>query len=99
VYKTITNLQVTCFSFSIKPLLDLFIIKSHSKNFHLHVEFMYFNISFYYVYCKGMRSHTHMQVQVLSVWLMKMNRSDDGLIKNPKLVTRSYEIVLCMTVV
>lgn len=99
VCNTNTNLQVTCFTFSIKPSLDLFIIKSCSKNLHLRVEFMYFNICFYDVYCKGMRSKTHMQVQVLFVWLMKRNKSDDGLIENPKLVTRRFEIVLCMTVV
>ena len=46
-----------------------------------------------------MRSQTHMKVQALFVWFMNMNRSDDGLIKNPKIVTGRFEIVLCMTVV
>jgi hypothetical protein len=52
---------------------------------------MYFIIIFYYVYCKGMKSQSQMQLQILFVWFMKMNRSGDGLIENPKLVTRRFE--------
>jgi len=50
-----------------------------------------------YIAKEGMRSQTHMQVQVSFVWVMKLNRSDNDLNKNPKLVTRRLEIVLCMT--
>lgn len=80
VYNTITILQVTCFSFGLSHHQTY----SLSKNLHLHAKFMYFKICFYDIYCKGMRSQTHMQVHVLFVWLMKMNRSDDGIIENPK---------------
>jgi hypothetical protein len=51
---------------------------------------MYFNTSFYDVYCKGVRSQSHMNVLSYFVWLLILNISDDGLIEKPKIVTRTY---------
>ena len=47
---------------------------------------MYCNKGFYDVHCKGMRSQPHIKVQVFAPFLI-FNRSEDGLIDKPKLVT------------
>jgi hypothetical protein len=53
---------------------------------YLHINLWYFNISFYDLSCKGMRSQSHMPVYGFCMAL-DFNRSDDGLVGKPKLVT------------
>lgn len=93
-----TNLRVSSFASLSKPLSDLFIITRHTENWYLHVRlrshFLGYSYSmchnFYDMYCKGVRFQSHMQLQVFFVWLLIINRSDDGWIEQLKLVTWSF---------